>query len=161
MFDYLVSYDHDKNKKHMNYYHDTYNEGFKIIINKVEENIKLIGLGLDYPFIIIWDFHSGNKLCDVYLKEKIESSFYLGIYNSFLWDNNHLCLAFTLSHKFSLRVCNLKLFDLRKYEICEEIMDIEERNIWKIKRFHHPLYGDCLITQYSRVNIEIWKPKKF
>ena len=59
--DCLASYEHDNNnKKYMNYYHDTYNEIFKIIINKEEKNIKLIGLGLNYPFIIIWDFHSGN-----------------------------------------------------------------------------------------------------
>ena len=75
--DYLVSYDHNNNKKYMNYYHNTYNKGFEIIFNQEEEKIKLIGLGLDYPFIIIWDFHSGNKLCDVYLKEKIESTFFL------------------------------------------------------------------------------------
>ena len=157
--DCLVSYDHDKNKKYMNYCHNTYNERFKIIIKQEEENTKIIGLGLDYPFIIIWDFHSGNKLLDVYLKQKIKNPLNLGISNSFLWDNNHLCLAFTLSHKFNLLVCNLKLFDLKKYKISEEIMDIDKRNIWKIKRFQHPLYGDCLITQNSGVNIEIWKLK--
>ena len=158
--DYLVSYDHDNNnKKYRNYYHDTYNEKFKIIINNEEENIKLIGLGLDYPFVIIWDFHSGNKLCDVYLKQKIEIAIYLGIDNSFLWDNNHLCLAFTLSGEFKLPVCNLKLFDLKKYEICDEIIDFKERNIDKIKRFQHPLYGDCLITQCNDENIKLWKLK--
>ena len=57
--DYLVSYDHDKNKKYMNYYHNTYNKGFKIIFNKEEEKIKLIGLWLDYPFIIIMIFIQG------------------------------------------------------------------------------------------------------
>ena len=82
--------------------------------------IKLIGLGLDYPFVIIWDFHSGNKLCDVYLKEKIESTFFFSISDSFLWDNNLLCLvACSLSDKFPSGACNLKLFDLRKYEIEE------------------------------------------
>jgi hypothetical protein len=156
--DYLVSYDHDNNnKKYRNYYHDTYNEKFKIIINNEEENIKLIGLGLDYPFVIIWDFHSENKLCDVYLKQKIEIAIYLGIDNSFLWDNNHLCLAFTLSGKFKLPVCNLKLFDIKKYEICDEIMDFKERYINKTERFQHPLYGDCLITQCSDENIIIRK----
>ena len=144
----------------MNYYHNTYNKGFEIIFNQEEEKIKLIGLGLDYPFIIIWDFHSGNKLCDVYLKEKIESTFFFSISDSFLWDNNHLCLvACSLSNKFPSGVCNLKLFDLRKYEICEEILDIKEGNIWKIKRFQHHLYGDCLIIQFSGLKIEIWKLK--
>ena len=104
-------------------------------------------------------FSFWNKLCDVYLKQKIEIAIDLGIDNSFLWDNNHLCLAFTLSGKFKLPVCNLKLFDLKKYEICDEIMDFKERNINKIKRFQHPLYGDCLITQCVDENIKLWKLK--
>ena len=157
--DCLVSFDHDKNKQYMKYCHDTYNERFKIIIKEDGDNIKLIGLGCNYPFIIIWDFHSGKKLCDIYLKEKIKSVFILGINNSFLWDNNYLCLCFTRSHKFKLLECSLKLFDLKKYVICEDVMFINERNIWKIERFEHPLYGDCLITQYSAVKIEIWKLK--
>ena len=143
----------------MNYFHNTYNERFKLIINKEDEKTKLIGIGCDYPFIIIWDFHSGDKLNDIYLKENIESNFSLSIYNSFLWDKNHLCLSFTRSHKFNLLDCHLKLFDVKKCEICDNLMDIDKRNIWKIKRFQHPLYGECLITQYSGVNIEIWKLK--
>ena len=157
--DCLVSFDHDKNKQYVKYCHDTYNERFKIIIKEDGDNIKLIGLGCNYPFIIIWDFHSGKKLCDIYLKEKIKSVFILGINNSFLWDNKYLCLCFTRSHKFKLLECSLKLFDLKKYVICEDVMFINERNIWKIERFEHPLYGDCLITQYSAVKIEIWKLK--
>lgn len=162
--DCLVSFDHDKNKQYVKYCHDTYNERFKIIIKEDGDNIKLIGLGCNYPFIIIWDFHSGKKLCDIYLKEKIKSNFILGINNSFLWDNKYLCLCFTRSHKFNLLnfnlfECSLKLFDLKKYVICEDVMFINERNIWKIERFEHPLYGDCLITQYSAVKIEIWKLK--
>ena len=156
--DYLVSYDYNKNKKYMNYFHNTYNERFTIIINKEDEKFKLIGLGCDYPFIIIWDFHSGDKIYDIFLKENIVSEFNLEIDNSFLWDKNHLCLCFIKREKFLIG-CYLKLFDLKKCNICGDLMDMDKRNIYKIKRFQHPLFGDCLITQYSRVKIEIWKLK--
>ena len=58
---------------------------------------------------------------------------------------------------FRLLLEVLKLFDLKKCEICEDLLDMGKRNIWKIEGFLHPLYGNCLITQYSGVNIELWK----
>ena len=116
-----------------------------------EDKIKLIDLCSDGN-IRIWNFHSGVLLNRI----KVSDGRLLCVC---LWDNNHLCLSFTLSGEFKLPVCNLKLFDLKNYEICEEIMDIKERNIDKIKRFQHPLYGDCLITQCSDENIKLWKLK--
>ena len=42
-------------------------------------------------------------------------------------------------------------------------MDINKRGVWKIERFHHHLYGDCLIIQFcdkfNGEKIEIWKLK--
>ena len=91
---YLKSYDYDNDKEYIYYFHDTYNTLFYILINNKKDETQLIGVGHNYPFIIIWNFHTGEKLYDIYLKGNVKSAFdNFYISYPFLWDEQNLCFG--------------------------------------------------------------------
>lgn len=158
---YLKSYDYDNDKEYIYYFHYTYNDIFKILINDKKEETQLIGIGQAYPFIIIWNFHSGEKLYDIYLKGNVFSAFNTIIISyPFLWDETHLCFGSSNDiGKGRCGVYNLKLFDLKTLKVCDNLINLEHKRISLVKKIEHPIYGDCLITKIFSDEIGLWKNK--
>ena len=129
-FNYVKSYNYYKNELYHKYY-DNDNEGHlsaKIYINKGKT--KLIESCIDGN-IRIWDFHSGLLL------NKIKVA-YENLYGLCLWNENHLFVA-----------CGgekIKLVDLKNGIVIKNILG-HKMEVLTIKKFIHPLYGECLISQ--------------
>ena len=153
---YLKSYDFDNDKEYVYYFHDSYNDNFDLLINIKKDETQLIGVGESYPIIIIWNFHSGDKLYDIFLKSSVRNINRISY--PFLWDEEHLCFGFReVIGKGICGAYSLKLLNLNNLNICDNLINYEIvlENVQKIK---HPIYGDCLITELYD-NIGLWKKK--
>lgn len=159
---YLKSYDYDNDKEYTYYFHDTYNEVFQILINNKNDQTQLIGLGRNYPFIIIWNFHNGQKLYDIYLKGNVFSVLdTMNISYSFLWDEQYLCFGICNDiGKGHPGVYTLKLLDLKTLRVCGNLINLKNKRFSLIKKIEHPIYGECLITEIFFNEIGLWKKKE-
>ena len=130
-----------------------------IIINNKNEITQLIGVGQSYSFIIIWNFHNGDKLFDIYLKSNIFSVFdTIHIFYPFLWDGKHLC--FRISNDINKGKCgvySLKLFDLKQLKFCDNLINLKNRRFLMVAKSEHPIYGECLITKMFLHEIGLWR----
>ena len=158
---YLKSYDFDNDKEYVYYFHDTYNEVFDIVINSKQDETLLIGVGLNYPFIIIWNFHSGDKLYDIYLQSNINSvNDIMYIQFPFLWDEQHLCFIFQNDiGKGFPGVNSIKVLNLNNLNNCDNLIIDKNKRFFILGKIKHPIYGDCLITE-SQNEIGLWKEKE-
>ena len=158
---YLKSYDYDNNKEYVYYFYDGYDEFFSLRINIKQNETQLIGIGRFYPLIIIWNFHTGDKLYDIYLKANLKSPFdKMSITNPFVWDEQHLCFGFRNNIKMRCGVYSLKLLNLNNLNICDNLINYKERGFSYIGKIKHPIYGDCLITELFLDNIGLWTKKE-
>ena len=140
---YIKSFNLDKNELYHKYYENNNNKSeiYEIALNDSENIIKLIESNNNNE-IIIWDFHSGNLLY------KITSI--ISEINSFcLWNNNNL---FVGTKEGSLTLINLKDNTIRKI-----LSKKHSDRICSIKKFIHPFYGECLLTQgIKNGEINLW-----
>ena len=137
---FYFSYDYDKNEKYF-YYYDTINYyNRSMVINNKEEIVKLIGDN-DNGEIIIWNFHSGNKL------KKIDVC------------DNYLCGISLWNKDFIFVACydrKIRLININKELIINNFIG-HEHSVISIKKFNHPKYGECLLSQgLSNDVIKLW-----
>ena len=138
---FLMSYDFDKNKLYNKYIDKDFSPHLNLIVNNCEKIIKLIDSSNDGN-IRVWNFHSGKLLSKI----KVSSN---GINGICLWNNEYLFVAIKE---------NIKL--VKKNNGCnEEIKNLigHNKNITNIKKFIHPLFGECLISQGGfNDGIKLW-----
>ena len=140
--DCVRSYDFDKNEIYHKYSDNDNKSHYSIIINnKNGKNIKLIESSID-AIIRIWNFHSGELIDKIKIGNKCCAIC--------LWNNNFL---FTASR-------DIELIDLNSKKIIS-VLNNHNSDVITIKKFIHPKFGECLISQgvfYGE--IKLWINKK-
>jgi len=138
---FSISYDFDQNKLYNKYMEKDFSPHLCLIINNNEKITKLIDSS-DDGNIRIWNFHSGELL------NKIKASSN-SIKNICLWNNEYLFIAVKE---------NIKLLKINNgYN--EEIKDLigHYKTVTNIKKFIHPIFGECLISQGGfNDGIKLW-----
>ena len=136
----IKSYDYTGNKIY-HIYSDNDSAGhYNIIINDKEEIIKLIESNSD-GLIKIWNFHTAKLL----MKIKVDNCRLFGLC---LWNKDYLfvgCLDGTL-----------KLIEIKSSRIIKELNG-HNSIVLTIKKFYHPMFGECLVSQGSLDDpIRLW-----
>ena len=91
--------------------------------------------------IRIWDFHKAKLLNKIRVNKS-------GIYGICLWNKDYL---FVGSKK------TLKLINIKSEEVVKTLRG-HTNEIVTLKKFVHPIYGECLLSQDREdYNIKIWK----
>ena len=139
-YDYVKSYDYNKNKiLHKYWDKDKQNHYSATIINN-NIQIELIESSEDGN-IRIWDFYSGNLL----KKLKFGNYFLCGIC---LWNKEYLFVG--------CEDKTIELIDINKGIIINNLIR-HHNNVVTIKKVFHHKYGDCLISQgYANDQIKFW-----
>ena len=144
---YIKSYDYNSNNANQVYhkYYENNNGSHKsVIINDKQKIIKLIESCIDGN-IRVWNFHSGSLL------NKINVN-YNWLYGLCLWNNNYIFVG-----------CNdktIKAVEINNGLISKSFVAHSSKVI-TIKKFFHPKYGECLISQgFINDQIKIWINKK-
>ena len=139
---YVKSYDYEKNEVYHEYY-EVYNSyHLNIIIYEKDNIIQLIDSSTD-GYIRIWNFHTNKLLKKIYVEKG-------WLYGICLWKDDYLLVGY---YK------NIKLIDLKKGE---SVKTLEAHNdkVITIKKFVHPIYGDCFLSQgYKQEKIKLWSDK--
>ena len=128
---FSMSYDFDQNKLYNKYIDKDFLPHLSLIVNNSEKITELIDSSNDGN-IRIWNFHSGELLNKI----KVSSD---GIKDICLWNNEYLFVAFRKNIKLVKKI--------KGYN--EEIKNLigHNYNIINIKKFIHPLFGECLLSQ--------------
>ena len=138
---FSMSYEFYQNKLYNKYIDRGSSLHLSLIVNNNEEITKLIDSSED-GIIRLWNFHSGELL------NKIKVSTY-GITDICLWNTEYLFVA---------QDKNIKLLKINIGNI-DKIKELVGHNkiVAAIKKFSHPLYGECLISQ-GELNdgIKLW-----
>ena len=144
---YVKSYDYNSNninKIYHRYYENNNGSHKSVIINDKQEIIKLIESCIDGN-IRVWNFHSGLLL------NKINVN-YNWLYGLCLWNSNYIYVG-----------CNdktIKAVEINNGLISKSFVAHNSKVI-TIKKFIHPKYGECLISQgFINDQIKIWINKK-
>ena len=137
---YTKSYDYNKNEIYQKYYEVNNDGTFSIIINKKEKIIELIESSCDGN-VRIWDFHSS------FLLKKIKVS------------NERLREICMWNNKYIFVGCDdktIKLIQINNGKIIKEL-EGHINNVLSIKKFIHPKYGKCLLSQGAyKDSIKLW-----
>ena len=141
---YVKSYDYSENKLYFKYGDPGNNHGHdSIIIDNSKETIKLIESSGD-GFIRIWKFHTGvllDKIC-------IGKNELRGLC---LWNSNYLFVGCTDN--------TIKLVEIKNGIIVKSLTGYNNE-ICTIKKFVHPTFGECIITQgWENDQIKLWVTK--
>ena len=127
---YVISYDFNENKIYHKYYASSDNKcHFSLLINKIEEIIKLIESSNE-GIIRIWNFHNGELLNKINVINK-------KLYGICLWDINNLFVGCEDS--------TMKLININNGKIIKNLSGHREEVV-TIKKVIHPKYGECLIS---------------
>ena len=149
----IKSYDFDKGELYHKYIESDNNASkLSIIIISNKDIIKLIESCID-GYIKIWNFHTGIlKKIKVINDDLNDPSFSIGLYGICLWDNEHLFVG--CGNK------TIKLIDLKERIVLKTLYGHNEIVI-NIKKFSHPIIGECLISKgEEKDKIKIWTNKK-
>ena len=140
---YVKSYDYNHNILYHKYNDDSKGFHYSIIINK--ENITSLIESCEDGNIRIWNFHSGELL----KKININKGTLFGIC---LWNNEYILVG--CYDKM------IKLVDI-KYGIFIKDFIGHNHRVITIKKFYHPKYGDCIISEgWINDGIILWIKKK-
>ena len=144
---YVKSYDYNSNNAiqvYHKYYENNNGSHKSVIINDKQKIIKLIESCIDGN-IRVWKFHSGLLL------NKINVN-YNWLYGLCLWNKNYIFVG-----------CNdktIKAVEINNGLISKSFVAHSSKVI-TIKKFFHPKYGECLISQgFINDQIKIWINKK-
>ena len=117
-----------------------------IIINKNGNIIQFIALSND-NYIRIWNFHSGDLLKSIYVKNDNILSYNM-LFSIYIWNNDYLFVSSSDE--------SLKLIEIKNGEIVKNISGLNCEML-TLKKFFLPDYGDCLISHCSRnMQIKLW-----
>ena len=144
---YVKSYDYNSNsanKLYHKYYENNNGSHKSVIINDKQKIIKLIESCIDGS-IRVWNFHSGLLLIKINVN-------YNWLYGLCLWNSNYIFVG-----------CNdktIKAVEINNGLISKSFVAHSSKVI-TIKKFIHPKYGECLISQgFINDQIKIWINKK-
>ena len=144
---YVKSYDYNSNsanKLYHKYYENNNGSHKSVIINDKQKIIKLIESCIDGN-IRVWNFHSGLLLIKINVN-------YNWLYGLCLWNSNYIFVG-----------CNdktIKAVEINNGLISKSFVAHSSKVI-TIKKFIHPKYGECLISQgFINDQIKIWINKK-
>ena len=140
---YLKSFDFKENKLYHKYKIKCDNGWINsLIVNDKENTIKIIEAN-ENNLLKVWDFHSGELIDVLYL--------YGGSIGLCLWDNEYLLVGCrdTIQIIDMIKGKRIKYF----YEPNSEILCI--------KKFVHPIYGECFIAKSSDGKIRLYGNKIF
>lgn len=135
-------------KKYMYSFDDTSGSHSSCVINdKNNDNIiKLIDICYGNDIIYIWNFHTGDLLNKI-------STDGIGLVSCCLWDENYFFVG--------CRDRTIKLINISQKEA---IKSLKGHKNWVscIKKFKHPEYGECLISQADLDDqIKLWSDKSY
>ena len=117
-----------------------------IVINKNENIIQFIALSND-NYIRIWNFHSGDLLKSIYVKNDNILSYNM-LFSICIWNNDYFFVSSSDE--------SLKLIEIKTGEIVKNITGLNSE-LLTLKKFFHPQYGECLISHSSRnMQIKLW-----
>jgi len=135
------SFDYNEQKIYQEY-KEYYNSYERYTIIKVEKDrVKLIE-SIKAGKINIWDFHSGEFLSAIYVKD----NYFL--YDICLWKDNYLFIGCSQN--------TIKLLDLNEGKIIYEFKTYKD-SVISIKIINHPKYGECLLSHgYLSGGIQLW-----
>ena len=69
---------------------------------------------------------------------------------SFLWDGEHLCFGISNDRgKCHASVYSLKLLNLNNLNICDNLLNYENKSFVMAEKIQHPIQGNCLLLKYS------------
>ena len=144
---YVKSYDYNSNsanKLYHKYFENNNGSHKSVIINDKQKIIKLIESCIDGN-IRVWNFHSGLLLIKINVN-------YNWLYGLCLWNSNYIFVG-----------CNdktIKAVEINNGLISKSFVAHSSKVI-TIKKFIHPKYGECLISQgFINDQIKIWINKK-
>ena len=136
----VVAYIYEQNIEYKEYKDNYNNNHLSIIIHKSEEILKLIESCYDGN-IRIWNFYTGILL----IKIQISNNWLYGIC---VWNDSYLFVG--CSDK------TIKLMELKDGFIAKN-MKGHNNSVLTLKKFNHPKYGDCLLSQgYNEDQIKLW-----
>ena len=144
----VKSYDFNENKIYFKYFDNDkiYKVFHYIIINDNKEIIEFIGLANDNN-IRIWNFHTGDLLKIIYVKNNDILSYNL-LTSICLWNNDYFFVG--SSDKI------IKLVELETGEIIGNLYG-HNNEVLSIKKIIHPKYGECLLSQgIGNEYIKLW-----
>ena len=144
---YSISYDYNNNQIYHKYndLNRFYSFSRSLIVNDNDEIIKLIEAN-DDGIIKIWNFHSGNlikkiKICDDY------------ICGLCLWNKDYILVG--CYNKI------IKLIDLNKDILNTKDLISHSHSVITVKKFFHPKYGNCILSQgLGKEQIKLWGLKE-
>ena len=143
-YNYLKSYNYEKNKLFQKYYENNNNGAHLSAIIFNNENITQLVESCVDGFIRIWNFHTGKIL------NKIDTTTdnFIGIFGICIWNKKYLFTS-----------CNnneIKLIDLENKTIVKRLKG-HKKPISCIRKIIHPKYGECLISQgYKNDQLKLW-----
>ena len=142
-YNYIKSYDYDKNEIYHKYYENNNGIHPSVIIKKSEEKIKLIESCED-GIIRIWGFHSGDLL----RKIKTDND---NLYGICLWNENYAFVG--------CKDQAFKLIELKNGLLVKTFKEHKGRII-SFKKIIIPREGEFLISQGMDQKIKLWKNQK-
>ena len=148
---YLKSLDFKSNSLYQIYMYEYEDKDDSIIIqnNAIvtgdKNNIKLISSNT-YADVLIWNFHSGELIKKIKVTNKI-----CNIIEICLWNDEYLFVG-----------CgdrSIKLINLNNGRVVKHLYK-HFNEVLTIKKFFHPKYGECLISQGNgKDSIKLWAKK--
>ena len=140
---YIISFNYKTNQLYHKYCNNDNKGHFSIIINNINEELKLIESSCDGN-IRIWDFHSGILLKRINISNS-------GLNGISLWNEDYLFIG-----------CDdkkIKILDLKEMKIIKNLIG-HNNEVITIKKINHPLFGECIISQgLENDQIKIWVNK--
>ena len=149
---YNKSYDYKNNKVYHKYLDNTFDEEVGspsdieirdthcLVIIDFEKIIKMLEASSD-GYIRVWNFHSGLLLNKIEVCDR-------DVYDICLWNKEYLFVG-----------CNdkkIRLLNIKEGTIIEELTG-HKKYVVTIKKFLHPKYGECLISQgHDEDQIKLW-----
>ena len=149
----IQSFDLNENKEYHLYKNDFKEQLFSdIIIDDNDEITKLIG-----PYekhIQIWNFHRGEKICNIdLLLEDVNYKV-----NSFCnWNDRFYLISISLN-SWENKNTIIKLFDLEKKEIIKNLYNSENEIFHCIKKINNHSLGEALIISTNNGKIKLLLP---
>ena len=140
-FGYIKSYNFFENKIYRKYFDENDNSShINVNIYNFENEINLIESSND-GYIRTWEFHSGKLLNKI----KICTESLISIC---IWDKDYIF--------FGCRDKTIKLIQINEKKVLKNL-NCPNNRIISIKKFNHPSFGECLITQgYEKEQIKLW-----
>ena len=135
---YSQSYNYNKNIIYRQYSNNDQRNRKNVIVTENNNIIKLIDSSRSG--LRIWNFHSGLLIHNIIMSEN-------KIFNLCLWNNNYILAGTNYRRILIINIEN---------SYYHTLYGNEERIIC-IKKFFHPIYGECIIIQgHSLIKSKMW-----